>query len=52
MKTRFKTTVYEDDKCIVRVHKPVLAKEERNQRKEATKKALVAMYKEILKKEV
>lgn len=52
METRFKTTVFEDDKCIVKVHKPILDEEELNTRKEATKKALVAAYKEKFKKEV
>lgn len=50
METRFKTTVFEDDKCIVKVHKPILDEEELNTRKEATKKALVAAYKEKFKK--
>lgn len=35
------TTVYKDENCIVRVHKPILTEEERNRRIEEVKKALI-----------
>lgn len=38
----YTVTEYEDEKCIVRVHKPILTAEERRAREEEVKKALVA----------
>lgn len=46
MKARYETTIHEDEKCIARVHKPILSAEERKTREEAIKKAIVALYKE------
>ena len=37
----YKVTVYEDEKCIVRIHKPILTEEERRAREDEVKKALV-----------
>ena len=37
----YKVTVYEDEKCIVRIHKPILTAEERKAREAEVKKALV-----------
>ena len=37
----YKVTVYEDEKCIVRVHKPILTAEERKAREEVIKAAIV-----------
>lgn len=38
---RYKVTEYEDEKCIVRVHKPILTAEERRAREDEVRKALV-----------
>ena len=49
MKTKYKTTVYEDEKSIVRIHRPILTDEERKAREDEVKKALVQFYKERMK---
>lgn len=46
MKTKYKTTRFENEKCIVRIHKPILTAEEREARVQDVKKALVKFYKE------
>ena len=45
----YQVTEYRDDKCIVRVHRPILTVEERNTREEEVKKALVRFAKERIK---
>ncbi len=42
----YQVTEYKNDKCIVRVHKPILTIEERKAREEEIKKALVRFIKE------
>ena len=42
----YQVTEYKNDKCIVRVHKPILTIEERKAREEEIKKALVKFIKE------
>ena len=42
----YQVTEYKNDKCIVRVHKPILTIEERKVREEEIKKALVRFIKE------
>ena len=37
----YQVTVYEDEKCIVRIHKPILTEEEQKVRDENIKAALV-----------
>lgn len=37
---KYETTEYKGNGCTVRVHKPILTKEEEHKRKEALKKAL------------
>jgi hypothetical protein len=37
---KYETTEYKGKGCTVRVHRPILTKEERNKREEAIKKAL------------
>lgn len=44
--TEYQVTEYKNDKCIVRVHKPILTVEERKAREEEIKKALVKFAKE------
>lgn len=46
MKTQYETSVIESEKCIARIHRPILTDEERKARIEAIKKAVVALYKE------
>lgn len=38
---KYVTTTYEDDICIVRVHKPILTPEERKRRENIVKEALI-----------
>lgn len=45
----YQVTEYRDDKCIVRVHKPILTEKERKAREEEIKKALVIFAKERIK---
>ena len=45
----YQITIHEDEKCIVRIHKPILTDEERKARKDDVKKALVQFYKERMK---
>lgn len=49
MKTKYKTTVYEDDMCIVRVHKPILTDEEYKRREDTVKQSLVRFRREQIK---
>jgi len=44
--TDYHVTEYRSNKCIVRVHKPILTVEERKAREEEIKKALVRFAKE------
>lgn len=46
---RYETTVIEDEKCIARIHRPILTEDERNIRIAATKEAMVAVYKERMR---
>lgn len=41
MDVKYTTTVYEDEYCIVRVHKPILTEEEYKRREDRVRKALV-----------
>jgi hypothetical protein len=43
---KFDVTEYKDEKCTVRIHRPILSAEEKNARTEAVKKAIVRFYKE------
>lgn len=43
----YQTTEYKTEKCIVRVHKPILTEEERKKREEEVKKAIIEFEKEI-----
>lgn len=43
----YQTFYYEDDVCIVRVHKPILTDEERKRREEKVKQALIRFYKNV-----
>lgn len=36
----YKVTEYRDEKCIVRIHKPILSEEEKNKRENDIKTAL------------
>ena len=45
----YQVTEYKSDKCIVRVHKPILTVEEKKAREEEIKKALVKFAKERIK---
>ncbi len=49
MKTRYETTIYESEKCIARIHRPILTDEERKVREEAVRKAIIEVYKERVK---
>ena len=42
----YQVTEYKNDKCIVRIHKPILTVEERRAREEEIKRALVKFVKE------
>jgi hypothetical protein len=50
--TEYRTTVYEDDMCIVRVHKPILTAEEYKVREQNVKKALAEFGKALINKGV
>ena len=45
----YQVTEYRDEKCIVRVHRPILTAVERKAREEEVKKALVRFAKERIK---
>jgi hypothetical protein len=45
----YQVTEYRDEKCIVRVHRPILTDEEREAREEEIRKALVRFEKERMK---
>lgn len=45
----YQVTEYRDEKCIVRVHRPILTDRERRAREEEIKKALVRFEKERIK---
>jgi cobalamin biosynthesis Co2+ chelatase CbiK len=47
---KYEVTEYKNEKCTVRIHKPILTAEERKAREEETKKALVTFYKETRSK--
>lgn len=49
MKTQYKTTICESEKCIARIHRPILTDEERKTRLEAIRKAVIEVYKERVK---
>jgi hypothetical protein len=38
---KYTVSKYEDEKCIVRIHKPILTAEERRAREDEVRKALV-----------
>lgn len=42
----YRTVEFKTDKCIVRVHRPILSAEEKKARVEEVKKAIVRFYKE------
>lgn len=44
--TEYQVTEHKTDKCIVRIHKPILTAEERIERENKIKAALVQFYKE------
>ena len=50
MKTDYQVTEHLGEKCIVRIHKPILSEEERKKREENIKTALVRFYKETRSK--
>ena len=43
---KYKTTEYKDEKCTVRIHRPILTAEEKKIRIDNVKKAMVRFYKE------
>ena len=45
----YQVTEYRDEKCIVRIHKPILTDEEREKREEEVRKALIRFEKERIK---
>ena len=45
----YQVTEYRDEKCIVRVHRPILMDEERKIREEEVRKALIRFEKERIK---
>lgn len=45
----YQVTEYRDEKCIVRVHRPILTEEQKKARDEEIKKALVVFAKERIK---
>ena len=45
----YQVTEYRDEKCIVRVHRPILTVEERKIREEEVRKALIRFEKERIK---
>lgn len=49
MKTKYKTSVYEEDNCIVRIHKPILSADEKIKREETLKETLVQYHRSCLK---
>ncbi len=44
--TEYQVTMHEDEKCIVRIHRPILSEEERKVREKNIKAALVRFEKE------
>jgi hypothetical protein len=44
MKSEFTTEVYEDENCIVRIHRPILSEKEKVAQEEKLKSALVRYY--------
>ena len=46
MTMKYRTTEYRNEKCIVRVHRPILSAEEKSKRIEEVKTAIVRFYKE------
>ena len=42
----YNVTEHKSEKCTVRIHRPILPKEEQKAREEDVKKALVRFYKE------
>ena len=46
----YQVTEHIGEKCIVRIHKPLLSEEERKKREENVKTALVRFYKEVRSK--
>lgn len=45
--SKYNVTEYKDEKCIVRIRKPILTKEEEKTREEQIKASLVRFYKEM-----
>ena len=45
----YQVTEYRDEKCIVRIHRPILTDGERKAREEEIKKALIRFEKERIK---
>lgn len=45
----YQTTEYRDEKCIVRIHRPILTDEERKIREEEVRQALIRFEKERIK---
>lgn len=46
---KYNVTEYKDEKCTVRIHRPILTAEEKSKRIEEVKKAMVRFYKETKK---
>jgi hypothetical protein len=46
----YEVTEHRSENCVVRIHRPILSKEERKAREEEVKKALVQFYKEVRSK--
>jgi len=49
MKIEYKTSVYEDERCIARIHKPILTEAEEEKRKDEIRTAIVRFVKETRK---
>ena len=48
---KFNVTEYKDENCTVRIHRPILSAEEKNERLADVKKAMVRFYKETKMRE-
>lgn len=48
---KFEVTEYKDEKCTVRIRRPILSAEEKNARIDDVKKAMVRFYKETKMRE-
>jgi hypothetical protein len=45
----YNTSVYEDERCIARIHKPIMTESEEEKRKEKIRTAIVRFVKETRK---